>query len=71
MVRNIELRYGQIDFYIAETVVKQTLIAGDQNMPLIEASNINLVACGQGQRISLHLQVFKRSCYILPFGQVS
>ena len=71
VVCNTELHYGQIDCHIVQTVVKQALIAGGQDMPLTQASNIDHVTRGQGLRVGLHLQVFKRSCFILPFGQAS
>ena len=67
VVCNTELHYRQIDCYIAQTVVKQALATGDQDMPLMQSH----VTRGQGHRVGLQLQVFKRSCFILPFRQAS
>lgn len=51
--------------------MKQAQIVGNKDMPLIEANNIDHVAPDRGQRVGFHLHVFKRSWYILPFGNVS
>ena len=51
--------------------MKQAQIVGNKDMPLIEANNIDHVAPDRDEKVGFHLHVFKRSWYILPFGNVS